>query len=67
MLVDSPDKSACLSLAKQKLIETETEKWQMKLMSNGHDQNGDKLRTYRTYKTQFKPVDYFKINMSRDQ
>ena len=67
MLVDKPDKAACITLAKQKLIHTETVKWQAKLMSNGNDQNGNKLRTYRTYKTQFKTEDYVKINMSRDQ
>ena len=32
-----------------------------------NDQNGNKLRVYRTYKTQFKTEDYVKNNMSRVQ
>ena len=36
-------------------------------MSDGNDQKGNKLRTYRTYKTQFKTEEYVKINTSRDQ
>ena len=83
MLIDSPDKSACLSLAIQKLIETgknknknnkkkkkkknNKKKKKKQLMSDGNDQNGNKLRRYRTYKTQFKTEDYVKINMSRDK
>ena len=67
MLVDRPEKSVCIWLAKQKLTEIENEKWQQKLMSNGSEQNGNKLRTYRTYKTQFETEHYVKLNMSRDQ
>ena len=45
MLVDRP--------AKQRLRQTEIKSWKRKLMDNGNDQNSNKLRTYRTYKTQF--------------
>ena len=67
MLVERPNKSACILLTRQKLTETENEKWRQKLMSNGSEQNGNKLRTYRTYKTQFETEHYVKLNMSRDQ
>ena len=50
ILVDSPDKSACLTLAKQKQMQTETEKWQIKLMSDGNDQNGNIERIKRNSK-----------------
>ena len=63
MLVDRPEKSVCISLAKQKLTEMENEKWQQKLMCNGSEQNGNK----RTYKTQIETEHYVKLNMSRDQ
>ena len=35
MLVDKPDKAVCITIAKQKLIHTETVKWQAKLMTTG--------------------------------
>ena len=67
MLVDRPVKSACIHRAKQRLKQAEIESWKNKLMQNGNDQNGNKLRTYRTYKSQFQIEHYVKLNMSRDQ
>ena len=62
MLADRPEKSVSISLRKQWLRQTEIENWKRKLMANGN-----KLRTYRTYKTQFQAEHYVKMNMSRDQ
>lgn len=66
MLVALPFKSACLSLAKQNMINVENAKWREKLMNNGNNQNG-KLRTYRKYKTSFEVEHYVKMNLRRDQ
>ena len=67
MLLERPEKSACIHRAKQRLRQAEVEFWQIKLMHNGNDQNGNKLRTYRTYKTHFQTKHYVRVNMSRDQ
>ena len=67
MLIYRPVKSACIHRAKQRLKQAEIESWKNKLMHNGNDQNGNKLRTYRTYKSQFQTKHYVKLNMSGDQ
>ena len=65
--VNKPSKSICLKQAKQKLQDQDKVKWLMSLNSNGTSVNGNKLRTYREYKTDFKPEYYVKCSMSRDQ
>ena len=67
MLTDKPEKTRCMNLAKERLRHAEIEKWKNKLMHDGNDQNGNKLRTNRTYKTEFQTEHYVKVNMSRDQ
>ena len=67
MLDVRPEKSACSSLAKQRLRQTEIENGKRKLMDNRNNQHGNKLRTYRTYKTQFQAEHYVKMNMRMDQ
>ena len=68
LLTDKPEeKTRCINLAKERLRHAEIEKWKNKLMHGGNDQNGNKLRTYRTYKTEFQTEHYVKVNMSRDQ
>lgn len=67
MLVTLPDKRACLSLARLNITDVENAKWREKLMNDGTDQNGNKLRTYRKYKTTFEVEHYVKTNMSRGQ
>ena len=67
MLAHSPPKAACLKIAREKLIEIETQKWCDHLVSDGNsNDNGNKLRAYRKFKTSFNTEPYVKINMSRD-
>ena len=67
MLAHSPSKAACLKIAREKLIEIETQKWCDQLFSDGNsNDNGNKLRTYRKFKTSFNTEPYVKMNMSRD-
>ena len=65
MSIESPNKSACVSAARDILTEIDNDKWYQKLMSNGNAVNGNKLRTYRQYKNVCKAEYYVKCNMSR--
>ena len=65
MSIESPNKSVCISAARDILTEIDNDKWYQKLMSNGNAVNGNKLRTYRQYKNVFKTEYYIKCNMSR--
>ena len=48
MLTQSPNKSACLKAVREKMTQLD---WENALANNGTDaNNGNKLRTYRTYK-----------------
>ena len=68
LLTDSPCKSECVRKAKGKLVENDKGAWSSCLLSNGKDDNsGNKLRTYRLYKSTFKTETYVKLNMRRDQ
>ena len=67
LVVDKPSKGICLKQAKQKLQDQDKVKWLLSLRSNGTNVNGNKLRTYREYKTNLKSENYVKCNMSRDQ
>ena len=60
--VNKPRKGVCLKQAKQKLQDQDKVKWLLSLNSNGTNVNGNKLRTYREYKTNFKPEYYVKCN-----
>ena len=64
---DKPHKKTCIRVAKEKLTVIETNIWSNKLNSDGTVQNGNKLRTYRTFKNIFKTEGYVKISMNRDQ
>ena len=50
ILNESPNKSACVSAARDILTEIDNDKWYQMLMSNGNAVNGNKLRTYSQYK-----------------
>ena len=68
LLVDSPRKSDCIKKAKEKLAIIDKQTWYDSLFSDGKNaNNGNKLRTYRLYKSTFQAASYVKFNMSRDQ
>ena len=68
LLVDKPCKTTCMNLAVGRLSEMHIMSWNSSLVSDGRDvNNGNKLRTYRTYKTEYKTEPYVLLNMSRDQ
>ena len=65
MLIDRPVKSqppseTTTKTSRNRILEKQT-------YAYGNDQNGNKLRTYRTYKSQFQTEHYDKLNMSRNQ
>ena len=64
MSIESPNKSACVSAAREILTEIDNDRWYQKLMSNGNVVNRNKLRTYRQHKNVFKTEHYVKCNMS---
>ena len=67
-LTDNPCKSECVRKAKEKLVENDKGALFSSLLSNCKDDNsGNKLRTYRLYKSTFKTETYVKLNMRRDQ
>ena len=54
LLVDSPRKSECIKKAKEKLAVIDKQTWYDSLFSDGKNaNNGNKLRTYRLYKSTF--------------
>ena len=65
MLTENPNKTVCISTVRDILTEKDNTKWYQKLMSNGNAENGNKLRTYRQYKSVFKTEHYVKCNMDR--
>ena len=46
MLAPNPNKSSCVSVARDILNDIDKDKWLQKLMSDGNALNGNKLRTY---------------------
>ena len=63
MLTPSPNKSACLKVAREKLLQIDKQKWENALVSNGRNENnGNKLRTYSTYKNALCTEFYVKHN-----
>ena len=68
VLLDKPKTNKCINKAKRSLRVLDTQKWHSALMRDGtHDTNGNKLRTYRLYKNDFRTEYYVNLNMSRDQ
>ena len=66
-LIDKPRTNICIKKAKCNLQLLDIQKWHSALMRDGTlDTNGNKLRTYRLYKNDFKTEYYVKLNMSRD-
>ena len=65
LLTENPNKTVCISTVRDILTEKDNAKWYQKLMSNGNAENGNKLRTYRQYKSVFKTEHYVKCNMDR--
>ena len=53
------------SVARDILNDIDKDKWLQKVMSPGNALNGNKLRTYRQYKTVLKTESYVKQTMSR--
>ena len=67
MLAPVPNKTICLKQAREKLNQIDRQHWEDSLLCNGRDEsNGNKLRTYRTYKTTLSTECYVKSNMRRD-
>ena len=67
MLAQNPQKTMCLKMAGEKLTAIDKQNWQNQLFNDRNDsENGNKLRTYRTYKTIFTPEQYVTLNMRRD-
>ena len=66
MSVPNPSKYVCLKLAREKLIAIEKQSWQNQLASDGNSENGNKLRTYRTYKNRSETESYVTMNLRRD-
>ena len=67
MLSPQPSKAACMKISKEKLIRIDTQHWENEIACNGRDENnGNKLRTYRTYKSTLSTEYYVKLNMRRD-
>ena len=66
MSVPNPSKYVCLKLAREKLIAIEKQGWQNQLASDGNSENGNKLRTYRTYKNRSETESYVTMNLRRD-
>ena len=49
-----PSKSVCMKVVKENLLQLDSHYWENKIANNGTDENnGNKLRTYRTYKDTF--------------
>ena len=62
-----PNKTFCLKQAREKLNQIDRQHWEDNLLCNGRDEsNGNKLRTYRSYKTALSTECYVKSNMRRD-
>ena len=67
MLSPQPSKAACMKIVKEKLSQIDIHNWENEIASNGRDENnGNKLRTYITYKNTFCTEYYVKLNMRRD-
>ena len=56
-----------IKCVKEKLSVIDTENWKSKLWNDVSQENGNKLRTYRLYKTDLITEDYVKLNMERSQ
>ena len=65
MLATNPNKSSCVTLAGDILTTIDNHKRLQKVMSGGNALNGNKLRTFRQYKTVLKTEFYVKQTMSR--
>ena len=50
MLIESPNKTVCVSDVCDILTKIDNSKWYQKLMNNGNTENGNKLRAVRQYK-----------------
>ena len=54
-----------INCVKQKLLQTDDDSWRTKLFNDSRQENGNKLQTYRLYKTHLIPEMYVKLNMDR--
>ena len=67
MLAPVPNKILCLKQAREKINQIDRQHWEDSLLCNGRDEsNGNKLLTYRTYKTTLSTECYVKSNMRRE-
>ena len=67
MLAPVPNKTFCLKLAREKLNQMDRQHWEDNMLCKGRDEsNGNKLRTYRIYKTTLSTESYVKSNMRWD-
>ena len=67
LFISSPCKAQCIRKAKEKPTNIDREIWYNSLSDGKDANNGNKLRTYRFYKSTFQAKSYVKFNMSRDQ
>ena len=62
-----PYKTQCLKLARERLLVSDVRNWKTGLEKDGRNENnGNKLKTYRTYKTDFSTEFYVNSSSERD-
>ena len=66
-LIDQEGRSikSKVNCIKHKLEQIDKDSWKTKLFNDSGNENGNKLRTYRLYKTQLIPESYVKLNLDR--
>ena len=55
-----------VKLCRSKLIDRDMVKWRTNLFNDVGHTNGNKLRTYRLYKTELQPESYVQLSLQRD-
>ena len=67
MLAQNHSKAMRSKMAGDKLTAIDNQSWQNQLFNDRNgSENGNKLRTYRTYKTIYTPEQYVTLNMRCD-
>ena len=64
--LSSCEVSNIIKACKSKLIEKDKEKWKSQLFNENRHVNGNKLTTYRLYKTDLQAETYVKLPLQRD-
>ena len=67
MLAPVPNETFYLKLAREEFNQIDRQHWEDNMLCKGRDEsNGNKLRTYRIYKTTLSTESYVKSNMRWD-